>query len=803
MERPAILWLFIVASLAAREPEPGYRTPPEPIRAIADAPPTPEVRVSPDRKWLLLLDRAAYVTLEDLARPEVGLAGLRLNPRTNGPSRAPYATGISLKSIADGQERRVTGLPEGARLTTFDWSPDSARFAFLVTRETGVELWCVEASEARARALTGPSVNAAIGAPYAWLPTSDALVVRLVPGGRGTVPTASVVPDGPVVQESLGRKAPARTYTNLLKNPSDEALFEHLASAQAYRVELRGAQAPIGPAGLLIRAEPSPDGSYVLAETLTRPFSYVVPLSRFPRRVEVWDAAGSVVKVLAEIGLKDEVPIAFGAVPTGPRGFSWREDAPATVCWAEAQDGGDPAVEAEVRDRVLLLAAPFDGQPATLVDLALRFDDVQWGKEDLALVTESWRKTRRTRTWVVDPSKPGAAPRLLFDRSTEDQYADPGEPVLRTLPNGRSVLHLTDGGASLFLIGEGASPEGVFPFLSRLDLASGKAAHAWRCKEPYYERPVALLDDGARVLTRRESATEPPNYLMRDLASGEAKPVTSFPHPYPQLEGMTKEVIRYERADGVKLNATLYLPPGYKKEDGPLPVLMWAYPVEFKSADLAGQVTDSPFRFARVHWGSPLFWLTRGFAVLDDPKMPIIGEGDVEPNDTYVEQLVASAKAAVDEVARRGVGDPERVAIGGHSYGAFMVANLLAHSDLFRAGIARSGAYNRTLTPFGFQGEDRPFWQAVDVYVRMSPFTHAEKVNEPILMVHGAADDNSGTYPMQSERFYAALKGNGATVRFVMLPLESHWYEARESVMHVLWETDEWLTRYVKEAGPR
>jgi dipeptidyl aminopeptidase/acylaminoacyl peptidase len=305
------------------------------------------------------------------------------------------------------------------------------------------------------------------------------------------------------------------------------------------------------------------------------------------------------------------------------------------------------------------------------------------------------------------------------------------------------------------------------------------------------------------VLTRRESVQEPPNYFYHNLEKNRTVQLTGFPHPTPQLKGITKELIRYNRDDGLKLTARLYLPDGYTTADGPLPMVMWAYPREYKSADAAGQVTDSPYRFIRTSWSSPVVWLLRGYAVLDYPSMPIIGEGDEEPNDSFIEQLVAGAKAAIDEVVRRGVADPERIAIGGHSYGAFMTANLLAHSDLFRAGIARSGAYNRSLTPFGFQSEDRTFWEAPETYFAMSPFMHADKVDEPILLIHGEADNNSGTYPMQSERFYNALKGHGAICRLVMLPHESHGYRARESALHVLYETDRWLEKYVKNAGPR
>jgi len=455
-----------------------------------------------------------------------------------------------------------------------------------------------------------------------------------------------------------------------------------------------------------------------------------------------------------------------------------------------------------VRDTLHLLAAPFEGEPTLLASLGLRFQGVRWGRDDLALVSERWRRTRRTRTWIVEPAAPGTEARVLFDRSYEDQYGDPGTPVMHPTASGTSVLLVGEDG-SLFLQGSGASPEGNRPFVDALRPDTGETRRLWRSEAPYYELPVELLDaSGHTLLTRRESREAPPNYYVRDLGDGRLRRLTDFPHPAPSLAGAHRELIRYERDDGVQLTATLNLPPGYSPEQGPLPTLVWAYPREYKTAAAAAQVRDSPHRFFRFYWGTPLYWLTQGYAVLERPTMPIIGEGDAEPNDSFVQQLVGSARAAVEEVVKRGVADPRRMAIGGHSYGAFMTANLLAHSDLFRAGIARSGAYNRTLTPFGFQAEKRTYWQAPEVYFAMSPFMHVPKIDEPILLIHGAADNNSGTFPIQSERLYHALKGNGGTARLVMLPHESHGYRARESLMHMYWEMHEWLERYVKHAPP-
>jgi dipeptidyl aminopeptidase/acylaminoacyl peptidase len=800
-----LLALLLLGLPALAQPGPApeestYRTPPQVLVDIIDAPPTPGVSLDPTREWMLLLKQPSLPPIAELAERELRLGGLRIKPQINGPSRTTSLNGLELLRVSDLSRRQITGLPAGARIENVRWSPDGSRIAFTNTVTDGIELWVAEVATGEARRILDGRLNLTARVAPVWLPDGQSLVAALVPAGRGPEPQAQTAPTGPIVQENLGRTAPARTYQDLLKNAQDERLFEHYLTAQAARIALDGQVTPLGSPGLLWRIEPSPDGRYLLVETLHRPFSYLVPAYRFPRKVEVWDLDGQVVRTIADLPLQEEIPIAFGSVPTGPRELSWRHDAPATLVWAEALDGGDAGKEAAERDRLYMLPAPFTGEKKPLVTLGLRYAGILWGNDDLALVDEYWWKTRKTRTWRVKPGEgESARPEILWDRSFEDRYSDPGFPELRLNEYDRPVLLTVDGGRKIFLAGEGASPEGDRPFFDVLDLATKKTERLFRSEAPWYEKPVELMDEQGRfLLVRRESVGEPPNYFVRDLRSRELRQITSFPHPTPQLKGLQKELIRYEREDGVKLTATLYTPPGWKPEDGPLPMVMWAYPQEFKSADAAGQVTDSPYRFDQVGWYSPLVWLTQGYAVLDNPTMPIIGEGDKEPNDTYVEQLVSSAKAAVDEVVRRGVADRDRIAIGGHSYGAFMTANLLAHSDLFATGIAQSGAYNRTLTPFGFQAEERDLWKAAETYIRMSPFMNAHRVNEPILLIHGQADNNSGTDPIQSERFFAALKGNGATARLVMLPLESHGYRARESVLHATAEKYDWLDKWVK-----
>ena len=777
-----------------------YRTPSPQLAALVDAPPTPAVVISPDRAHMAILEQPALPTIEEVARDELRLAGLRIDPANNGPSRARFSSAIRFQSTRGGAGTEVAGLPADARIRNVRWSPDGGTLAFTLDLPDRIEAWVADASTGRARRLVDAAVNDAFyGSALDWLPDGSGLVLRLVPEDRVPLPAADVVPRGPIIQDADGEEAPARTYQDLLASARDEAVFEHYATSRLAVAGLDGSVRDLAPARLYSDNAVSPDGRYLLAEWIDRPFSYLVPASRFPTSIRVLDmASGEEVFALADLPLAENIPTAFGSTRTGPRSVQWRADTDATLAWVEALDGGDARAEAEARDRLFALAAPFDAEPQELITLPLRYAGVQWGDGELALVWERWFRDRHTRTYVIAPDRPSADPPALFDRSYEDSYTDPGRPLTASTGRGTSVLVIDDG--DIFMAGDGASEEGNRPFLRRLDPATGTTVELFRSAEPHYEVPVTLLADGA-LLTRRESVTEPPNYFVRDLDGGDPVAVTAFPHPYPQLADVQKESIVYERDDGVQLTATMYLPAGYTAgADDPLPGFVWAYPVEYKSADAAGQITDSPYQFNRVsYWGAVPF-VTLGYAVFDDASMPIIGEGEIEPNDSFIEQLVASAEAVIDEGVRRGVLDPRRVGIAGHSYGAFMTANLLAHSDLFRAGVARSGAYNRTLTPFGFQREERTYWEAPEIYFAMSPFMHADDVNEPLLLIHGAADNNSGTYPMQSERYFAALKGHGAVARLVMLPHESHGYRSRESILHMLWEMETWLNRYVRDA---
>jgi len=795
-----ILVLGCLVAVVATFAQSGYQRPPEEIAKLVEAPLTPLVSVSPDKNWMILMDQSDYPSIEELSRPELRIAGQRINPDNFGPSRLSYVTGIKLKNIKDLKEYAIANLPADLQLTNLSYSPDNKKATFLQTYVDRIELWVIDITTFSAKKLTTKKVNATLANPVSWLNNSNTVVFLATATEGKSLPIKTRVPEGPVIEENLGKKAPSRTYQDLLKSPYDETLFDYYCTSQLWSVSLDGTEKPIGKPAVYNLQSTSPDGTMILTKTIQRPYSYLVPSGLFPQSVQVVDINGIEVKKLADIPLGDNIPVGFSSAISGQRSHNWRADAPATICWVEAQDGGDPRTKVDIRDIVYEWKAPFTSQFNVIAKLPLRYAGITWGNDKNAIVNERWWNDRRARMVLVNPSNPTQS-KVIFDGSYEDAYKDPGDFLTTQNAFGKSVLVISADNAA-FLKGNGSSPAGDHPFLDKIDLATGKITRLWKSEDPYYEYVINVIDPKkGTFLTSRESPDENPNMYVRTAGSKTVTKVTNFPHPYPQLKGVKKEVLKYKRADGVDLSANLYLPPAYKKEDGPLPAFLWAYPVEFKSKENAGQTKGSQYTFTKIASGSPLFWIVRGYAILDNTSIPIVGEGDKEPNDNYVEQLVGSAKAAIDYAASLGYVDPKRVGVGGHSYGAFMTANLLAHTNLFKAGIARSGAYNRTLTPFGFQQEERTYWEAPEVYYNMSPFSFADKIKTPILLIHGEADNNSGTFPIQTERFYNAIKGHGGTARYVLLPYESHGYRAKESIMHMLWEMDNMLETYVKGNG--
>lgn len=776
-----------------------YWLPPKEVVDIISAPETPNLNFSPDGQWMLIIERDSMPGIEVVSRRMLQLAGLRIDPAGDCSFRSSFAKGLSLRRC-DSDETIEVSLEAGAKLASTSWSHDSKRFCFLIVTDKGQQLWAVDIENPKQPKLLTNQLTTVVGG-VSWMPDNQHFICRLVPEARGEEPVADAKPSGPNVQESIGNSSPTRTYQDLLANPYDEALFEHYSTGQVVKLGLDGSKKLLGNPGIYLGVFISPDGKHLLTTKIERPFSYLQPIRGFPKRVEVWSIeSGEVEHVVATIPADENIPIQ--GVRTGPRSIEWKSGEPATLVWTEALDGGDPNREVPFRDRYLLQKYPFTDQPIELFKTEHRGLGLNYFKEPNRIVVADYDRDRRwVRSILHDLSDSESEPITLLDRSARDRYGDPGSMVIYRDETGHDLIRRD--GDWIYRIGPGASDDGDRPFVARQNIETTENQELWRCAEGHFESPVKLvssgIDEKPTFITYVETQDTPGNFDLRNLESDSKKRLTDFADPTPQIRGIKKELVTYERADGVTLSATLYLPADYR-EGQRLPLLVWAYPKEFNDAATAGQISGSPFRFTRMRGSTHLTMLTQGYAIMDSATMPVIGDPETM-NDTFVEQIVTSAEAAIDKAVEMGVADRKRVCVGGHSYGAFMTANLLAHSDLFRAGVARSGAYNRTLTPFGFQAERRSLWEAKEIYSSLSPFMQADKIEAPLLLIHGENDNNSGTFPLQSQRMYHAIKGNGGTVRLCMLPYESHSYRARESVLHTQAETIKWLNHYVRDVN--
>lgn len=779
-----------------------YQLPPESILELADYQRAPNVSIDSRNNYMLLMYRDTYKSLDDLNQEEISLAGLRVNPNTNISSSMSYVSNLKVRKVKNENEIQVEGLPAKPRIAYISWSPDEKKLAFTNTTAQGVELWVVDVEKAKASKLTEANVNANLGNPMNWYRNSEALLVRLLPKNRtALIDSKKSSPTGPIVSISDGAKAQNRTYQDLLKNPTDEENFVTLTSSELYKINLDASKELYKASDIYISERFSPDGTLLLVTSIHKPFSYMVPLNRFPQTNTVYNLEGEVVKLINEVPLSEVLPKGFMATRLGKRSINWRSDVASTLFFVEALDLGDPEKKVEYRDALYLWEYPFEQAPSLMAKTSLRYSSIIWGNATTAILHDEWYDTRQTKTYLVNPSKTEQDLRVIYDRNFQDIYSDPGNFETQKNEFGKYVLTIDNN--KLFLIGDGHTANGQFPFIDQLDTKTLKTKRLYQ--SAYSDKIEDIIDivdvKKGEVLTRIQSKNEYPNYFIRNIRKqAAATPITHFPNPFASIENVYKELIKYKRADGVELSGTLYLPANYDRtsKTEKLPLLIWAYPAEYKDKNSAGQSAANPNEFTFPYYGSFVYWVTRGYAVLDDAAFPIVGEGKTEPNDNFIDQLVSNAQAAINAVNALGYINPKKVGVGGHSYGAFMTANLLSHSNLFSCGIARSGAYNRTLTPFGFQTEQRNFWEASEVYNSMSPFMHAEKMKTPMLLTHGEADNNPGTFTLQTERYFQALKGLGAPVRMVILPKEMHGYVARENIMHLLWEQDQFLEKYLK-----
>ncbi|MEO7924974.1 MAG: prolyl oligopeptidase family serine peptidase [Chitinophagaceae bacterium] len=796
-----LCFLFLMTSLHAQD-DAGYKLPPKAIADMLLAKPTPGVSVDDKGAWMLFTEANSYPSVEELARPELRIAGMRINPANFAPSRQNFINNLALRNIASGKDYKITGLPATLYAGNISWSPDDKKIAFTNTSGNRVDLYVIDVATQKAMKINKSALNMITGS-YLWYDNTT-ILYRTATIAPADAPVKPATPAGPTTQENYGKASPRPTFQDLIKNPYDAQLFEFYATSQLVK-NINGAETKIGSPAIYYTINISPDRKYMLLRILKKPFSYTVPAGGFPANLVITDMNGKTVKQLAELPSAETAPSGNDNVQLVPRSFDWRDDEPSTVTWCMALDSGFIKKNMDYHDAIFALAAPFNTEPKQLFKTKMRYRSTTWGNATLALVNEGLTGKQQTQTSRFNPST-GEMEKLM-ERNTTDAYSNPGTPVTEKNQWNRDVIKLVDNDSKLLMNNTtGSSPKGDLPFIASFDLATKKMDIIWRSSEGFFENVVKVLDaDKMELLTKKESESVVPNYWIRTLKAKGERQLTQFTNPYPQLEGVTKEKIKYKRADGVDLTGDLYLPKGYdKKKDGKLPVFIWAYPAEFNSAADAAQVRGSEHKFTLLNWGSAIFYVTQGYAVLNNAEMPIVATSkEKKPNDNFIEQLTMNAEAAINVLDEMGVGDKNRVAVGGHSYGAFMTANLLAHTKLFKAGIARSGAYNRSLTPFGFQNEDRTYWQAPELYNAMSPFSYADKIKTPILLVHGEMDNNTGTFPIQSERMFNAIKGNGGTVKYVSLPYESHGYQGRENILHMLNEQFTWLEKYVKNAGKK
>ncbi|WP_082377074.1 alpha/beta hydrolase family protein [Chryseobacterium indologenes] len=777
-----------------------YQKPSAEILKLADYERPPGVMMNSKKDWVVFTYRPTYKTLEDLNQQELKLGGLRINPITNISSTVTYSNNLKIRKINDKNEIQVKNLPANPKITFISFSPDEKKLAFTNTTAKGVELWIVDMETASAKKITSDNLNANVGSPYQWYNDSQNLLIRTLPQNRpALINSDKDLPTGPIVSTADGKVSQNRTYQDLLKNPQDEKNFEVITASEIYSVDLNGNLKKVKDKDMYVGLSFSPDGNYLMAVVVKKPFSYIVPYNRFPLTTTVYDMKGNTEKVVNEVPLNEVMPKGFSSVRTGKRNMGWRSDAPATLVYAEALDGGDQSKPADFRDEIFTWEAPFTTAPKSFFKTKQRYEGTEWTNDHYAVISEGWYDTRNTKSFLVDLNN--SESKIIEDRNSQDVYSDPG--IFNTTKNqyGRYVIDMK--GGKSYLIGDGFTKDGQHPFIDEMDMKSLKKKRIYTSDLKNAKEEIVDILNPAKgeILTTQQSASQYPNYFKKNIKTNKAEAVTSFANPFESIRDVYKEVITYKRNDGVTLTGTLYLPAGYdrKAKKEKLPLLIWAYPTEYKDKNTAGQNTQNPNDFTFPYYGSFVYWTTKGYAVLDDAAFPIIGEGKTEPNDTFIPQLVANAEAAINAVDQLGYIDKKKVAVGGHSYGAFMTANLLTHSKLFACGIARSGAYNRTLTPFGFQMEQRNYWDVPEIYNTMSPFMHADQMKTPLLLVHGDADNNPGTFTLQTERYFQALKNLGAPVKMVLLPKEAHSYQAKENILHLLWEQDQFLEKCLKK----
>ena len=726
------------------------------IEHLLEAEPLPPAVVDPMGRYAVLVHERQLLPMGRLAEPAIELAGHTINPLT-GAAHAPLDYyGLTLIDLASREEIPLV-LPRDAVFGYPKWAPDGSRFAFTLTRSRGTELWVGEPGEARARLLAS-AIDGGRGSPCTWTADSRRLLCRFV-AFRDNRRVFDAIADRLAAQAMPGEP------TILSEGQTKRLLETQLELIDS----VSGQRYSIGAPAAFESVVPAPGQAFLLVTRIAPPYPQVTGVSEVERVVEIWDRFGRLVKRL----------------PGRARAVEWRASQPATLTWVERRNDAD---------HIMVLAPPYGAAPLERFEVPNSFSGLRWiGGSGAALVSDYDPSRGRTELWYIDFDDPEAAPRLVTGYSSDSDRL----PLTTTDSRGAVTLATYDNG--IYLRGNELDGPRRRSFLEHVSLTTGVRRRVWQSSGEGYEALVQILSPDAQLLlTRRETSMAPPNYFVSASTREQHWRLTHFEHPAPPLTAAQYVRLEYRRDDGVDLAASLYLPPGYQGGSR-LPLVVWAYPRQIGAGD-AAKITSAEGTFMTFARAFRLFFLLRGYAVLDDVSMPIIG-AESKANDTFVEQIVANAAAAIDAAESTGLVDATRVGVVGHSYGAFMVANLLAHSRLFAAGIAMSGAYNRTLTPFGFQTERRTLWQATETYLAMSPLLYSDRIEAPLLLVHGLKDDNAGTSPQQSLQFYQAIRGNGGDVELLLLPSEGHSYRGRESVLRTAAQMLAWFDAHLKESA--
>jgi len=775
------------AVFAALKPAPAI---PTPLRDMIKAPLWPLSMPDPTGQKVLYLERVPVVPLEFLAAPTLHLAGAEIDPKLWASKRRSINTNPAIYSL----EKRQTiplKLPRDRHVEALRFSPDGRWLILSLDASEGTEIWLADTTSGAARRLEKYYLNDSfIQETFQW--SADSQTVYIATREKFEDALNAFELDGATIEEAEGTKVPARTYAHLLRTAEDQKLFHKVAQVQLIAVAAKNLKSKkVGPPLPLQSFALAPHDDRILLQSYAAPYSLAVPAGLFARDVQVLTLKSGALQKVLQMPVAETVPPEGERI--GPRDVRWQLDHPARLLYWEALDDGDPRKKVAHRDRLMSWDWPFTAKAEERIKTEERAAGINFlPRPDQILVRDMNPDTQRSRVDWVDLKN--SSSRRLLDYETTDVYKHPGRIVQAPDAAGRERVVMDQD--LLFLAGEGRNPKGEQPFLDAMDVNTGKTTRMFQSPEDasYVEEFSFMVNRKPGVLAlTRQAAVVPPNLWLKDLATGKSEALTKFVDNVPAMTRAQKQPLVYQRNDGITLSGTLYLPHDYVAGTK-LPAMIWAYPSEFRSKDVAGQVRVSDKRYSRP---SPIGveWLvTQGYAVLTNAAMPVVGDKETV-NNTFVQQIVANAEAAIDALDQRGVVDRKRVAIGGHSYGAFMTANLLAHSDLFCAGVARSGAYNRSLTPFGFQSERRTFWEAQDFYMKVSPFAKADKIKTPLLLIHGKNDNNPGTSPIQTERMFQAIRGVGGTARLVMLPYESHAYRAGQNVELVQSESLDWLNR--------